>query len=759
MMLAVLALTSLLTFGDDPAKSAPSKKPPADSASTSSPSALSATQAPWWRVLPPGQTPRDARLTTVRTLDDYHPWEPITRMDQVEGWRERLRTKMLVGLGLHPMPPRQPIRATIHSSIDKVEYTIEKVFFETLPGHYVTGNLYRPTKGPAKRPVVLCPHGHWPEGRFYTAGEKEIEQEFKSGAERFHDGAKHPLQARMAGLARMGCTVFHYDMIGYADSKAMIHRPTLLGVEDLLRLHSITGLQTFNSIRALDFVLGLPEADPTRVMVTGASGGGTQTFLLAAIDDRVTVAFPCVMVSTAMQGGCSCENAPLLRVGSGNIEFAAMFAPKPLGLTAADDWTKDMGTKGIPELKLHYAMYRLPGHLLEKPYRPFPHNYNQVSREMMYAWANRFLGLNVADTTEKPFDSVPPKQLAVFDEKHPRPKNEKNEADLRKAWTELDERARIEREPRDAVSFDAWNHLMTGAVRSMIVDRLPRADEIEGLQIESPARHPDGLMWRIRLHRKEVRPYFPEDDVPVAVFEPAAGTPIRRTLLWVHEQGHRGLVDDVTGRVRPEVRTLLMAGVRVVSPNVFLTGEYATAAPPAMQPKKLSFNTGMFFFGYNRSVVANRAHDILTAAAWARGLPVSPGPGQPSAAPKRIEALAIGQAGPWLGVALGASDDVFERVAIDLNGFTFQSVKAFEDPMALPGALKYGDLPSLVGVGPRRDLLVGGWVVANHGPAALFVRRLSARGPDVRPTKVVTDRGAEFQARAIAWLTEAAPTR
>ena len=85
--------------------------------------------------------------------------------------------------------------------------------------------------------------------------------------------------------------------------------------------------------------------------MTGASGGGTQTFILCAIDPRVQVAFPAVMVSTAMQGGCTCENACVLRVGTGNIEFAALFAPKPLGMTAANDWTKEMATKGFPELK------------------------------------------------------------------------------------------------------------------------------------------------------------------------------------------------------------------------------------------------------------------------------------------------------------------------------------------------------------------------------------------------------------------------
>ena len=107
-----------------------------------------------------------------------------------------------------------------------------------------------------------------------------------------------------------------------------------------LRLQSIMGLQTWNAIRALDFLASLPDVDPERLAVTGGSGGGTQSILLGAIDDRIKVSFPNGMVSTSMQGGCYCENCNYLRVGTGNVELAALFAPKPQAMTAADDWTR-----------------------------------------------------------------------------------------------------------------------------------------------------------------------------------------------------------------------------------------------------------------------------------------------------------------------------------------------------------------------------------------------------------------------------------
>src|SRR5262249_38767403 len=161
----------------------------------------------------------------------------------------------------------------------------------------------------------------------------------------------YPPQARCAQLARMGCVVFHYDMVGYADSQLIPHRQGFTDAQAELRLQSFMGLQTFNSLRALDFLLGLPDVDPQRIVVTGASRGGPQTFILCAIDDRPAAAVPAVMVSTAMQGGCICENCSHLRVGAGNIDLAGLFAPKPLAMSGANDWTKEIETKGLPELK------------------------------------------------------------------------------------------------------------------------------------------------------------------------------------------------------------------------------------------------------------------------------------------------------------------------------------------------------------------------------------------------------------------------
>jgi dienelactone hydrolase len=391
------------------------------------------------RVLQPGQAPADKRLDTPRTLNDaYHPWEPPASLPAWEQERQAIRERILVGLGLWPMPPAIPLKPVIHGKIERDNYTIEKVFFASHPGHYVSGNLYRPKNVSGKAPGVLCPHGHWANGRFYEISEQNAKtQQIDVGAEKFMSGARYPLQARMVHLARMGCIVFHYDMVGNADSTTIGHRQGFTDLEAQLRAQDFMGLQTWNSIRSLDFLLSLPDVDPTRIGVTGASGGGTQTFMLCALDSRPTVAFPAVMVSTGMQGGCVCENCSYLRIGINNIAITALTAPRPLAMSGAEDWTKEIETKGLPELKKVYSLYGKPELVHAKQYLQFGHNYNQVSREMMYAWFNKHLNLGLPEPIqEKDFTPVPPAELSVYDKDHPRPADSAPAEKLREYLTQ-----------------------------------------------------------------------------------------------------------------------------------------------------------------------------------------------------------------------------------------------------------------------------------------------------------------------------------
>jgi dienelactone hydrolase len=620
--------------------------------------------------------PKDSRLT-AKDYEGYFPWTPPPTKEAWEARRKRVREQVLVANGLWPLPEKTPLKPVIHGKIDREGYTVEKVFFASYPGHYVSGNLYRPKGKEGKFAGVLCPHGHWANGRFHDAGEKAARAEVDQGAEKTVEGGRYPLQARCAQLARMGCVVFHYDMVGYADSKQIGHRAGFTDPEGELRLQNFMGLQTWNSIRALDFLLGLPDVDPARVGVTGASGGGTQTFILCGIDDRPTAAFPAVMVSTGMQGGCICENAPYLRQNGGNIELAGLFAPKPLGMSGANDWTKEIETRGLPQLKQLYKLYGAEDKVMAKAYKQFGHNYNQVSRELMYNWFNKHLKLGHKEpVVEEPFVPVPPKELSVYDAQHPLPKDAVNVHGLRRYLTEEADKQLQALMPKDAGSLKEFRRVLGTALRVMINDTLPAGDDVEVVRARTPAMK-DGVEWApVGLSRRGQGEAFRVLELKPADWN---GT----VVVWVHPDGLTGVQQG--GKLLPGAQDILKKKSAILVVEPFLTGpKSAEAEAPISKHEKKTGYAG-YTTCYNRPVLANRVHDILTAVAYARG---------PMKA-KQIHLAGFDRAGPWVVLARGLCGEAVARTAADLDRFRFERILSRTDDMMLSGALKYGGLPAL----------------------------------------------------------------
>ena len=636
----------------------------------------------------PGGKLDDARLKPLRTLNDpYHPWQPAGSRGDWERQAEAIREQILVSNGLWPMPPKTPLDSVIHGKLNRDDYTVEKVFFASLPGHYVTGNLYRPKKVDGKAPGVLCPHGHWANGRFYDAEERKAQQEIESGAEKHMAGARYPLQARMVQLARMGCVVFHYDMVGYADSAPIEHRAGFTDAVAGLWLQNAMGLQTWNSIRALDFLLSLPEVDPERIGVTGASGGGTQTFMLGAIDPRPAVAFPAVMVSTAMQGGCVCENADYLRLGINNIAIAALFAPKPLAMSGADDWTIDIETRGLPELRQVYSLFGKPDLVHAKCFPQFGHNYNQVAREMMYEWFNKHLNLGFeSPIREQDFEPIPPGQLSAFDEQHPRPEDAKSADELREYLTEIARQQFEELLPTSAEQLAEYRRVVGTAARVMLDSGVPQAGEIEVRSefAETPETGPPVLGGT--LSRKGAG-----EAIPFVLRRPENFN--GRVLLWIDGSGSSRLFEEGHREI---VRSILQTGTAVASGDVFLTGAFLQDGRQPTIPVNESYHG--YTFGYNRPVLSNRVRDILTLVGY-----VAAQDGVTS-----VDLAGTGDAGGWVLLARGLAGDRVRRTVADLHGFHFGKISEATDPMFLPGALKYGDIGGLIALAAPGELMVCG---------------------------------------------------
>ncbi len=708
------------------------------------------------RALPEGERPNDARLGRLKDLDGYFPFDPPSSKEQWAQRTEQLQRQLKVALGLWPLPTRSPLNAVVHSPIEKDDYIVEHVYFESMPGFFVTGNLYRPKKGDGPFPGVLCPHGHWSDGRFTDAGVAAVKGDIAKGGEKSDEGGRSPLQARCVHLARMGCVVFHYDMIGYADNMQLSfelahrfakQRPEMISEANWglyspqaeSHLQSIMGLQTYNSIRALDFLTNLPNVDAKRIGVTGASGGGTQTFLLCAVDPRPTVAVPAVMVSTAMQGGCTCENASLLRIGTGNVEIAGLFAPKPLGLTAADDWTKEMETKGYPQLRELYRLLGATDNVMLWANLQFGHNYNYISRIAMYGWMNEHLGLGQKDSfDERPYDRLTTEQMTVWNDSHPRPQGGDEFERKLLRWLTDDARKQLEAlAPSDEKSLRAFRDVVGGAVDVVIGRGLPKPADLEHEAIHKNPR-PNYLEIASLLRN---RPQG--EELPMIFLHPANWN--GQAVLWVSELGKAGLYQD-DGELQPQVKKLLDSGASVAGIDLFQQGEFLADGKAITQTRRVNNprEAAAYTHGYNHALFAQRVHDILTAVAFIKNHDL---------APKQVAVVGLGESGPWVAAARAQARDAIDRAVIDTGGFRFGKVNDIRDPSFLPGGAKYFDLPGMLALSAPHAV----WLAGERGAASPVLQAAYAAAGAKDKLTIYPGESNGAAHAATDWLIEQAP--
>lgn len=335
--------------------------------------------------------------TQSKTYTSLRDWEKRAQL---------IRKQILKGAGLEKFPKKCSLNPWIGTKRVYDGYQVQNVAFESLPGIFVTGSLYTPIVSKGKLPGIISPHGHWSKpgdvGRYRPDAQK-----------------------RFAAFARMGAMVFAYDMVGYGQMGELgwIHKhPEALK------------LQLWNSIRCLDFILEMG-ADPEKIACTGASGGGTQTFLLTAVDQRVKVSVPVVMVSAYFFGGCVCESGMPIHKDVGfqtnNVEIAACAAPRPMLLVSdGDDWTKNNPKVEMPHLKYIYQLFG-KADLVQNVHLPNDkHGYDLNKRAAVYPFLAKYLGLDLSkamnlDGTvrEEMIVIEDQKALYPFSDQHPFPAN------------------------------------------------------------------------------------------------------------------------------------------------------------------------------------------------------------------------------------------------------------------------------------------------------------------------------------------------
>lgn len=288
-------------------------------------------------------------------------------------WKARaatIRAGILKGAGLDPFPKRTPLNVVAGPERAHDGYIAQNVRFESLPGFYVTGTLYRPAHGTGSFAGILLPHGHF----------------------RGPDGGRFQpdLQVLAATLARSGAVVFAYDMVGWGESDQFPHKhPTALT------------MQLWNSIRALDYLESRSDVDPRRLAVTGASGGGTQTFLLAAVDGRLAVSVPVVQVSAHFFGGCECESGLPIHEGEGyatnNADIAALAAPRPqLIVSDGKDWTQNVPVVEYPYIRRVYSLLGAESVVANAHFADEGHDFGPSKQAAAVAFLARHLRLDTS---------------------------------------------------------------------------------------------------------------------------------------------------------------------------------------------------------------------------------------------------------------------------------------------------------------------------------------------------------------------------
>jgi len=316
-----------------------------------------------------------------------------------DAWKKRaaqIKANILRGAKLEQLPAPCPLNPIVHSHRELDGYCVANVALEALPDFFVTGNLYTPANPPASMPGILVAHGHLENGRRHESTQKLA-----------------------ASLARMGATVFTWDMLGFGESTLCEHKhPQALRI------------QTYSSMRALDFLLSQPGVDADRLAITGASGGGTQSFLLAAVDDRIDVSAPVVQVSAHFYGGCICESGMPIHVGDGietnNVEIAASFAPKPqLIVSDGGDWTANTPAVEFPYIRRIYDFLGAGQNVENAHFADEGHDYGPSKRKAVYNFFAKQLKLDPTKISngEGAFDEsfvtvLGLEELAAFDDIH-----------------------------------------------------------------------------------------------------------------------------------------------------------------------------------------------------------------------------------------------------------------------------------------------------------------------------------------------------
>ena len=302
-----------------------------------------------------------------------------------EARKDSLRREVRQLLGIDQLLPLCAQEAPRYTKIRKFDgYSVQNFCLKTVNGHTVCGSIYAPlSKG--KHPLIICPNGHFTNGRYGTVQ-----------------------QQRLGTLARMGAVCVDYDLWGWGESADEVGKEAHQTAEAHV-------MQALNGIRILDWMIQRKDVDTQRVGVNGGSGGGTQTVLLTVLDDRYTAANPVVSMSSWFDGGCPCESGmPIQLAGGGtcNAELAAMFAPRPMMVVSdGGDWTSTTPEVEFPYLQRIYSFYNAQDKVSNIHLPKERHDFGPNKRNAVYRFFIDTFGLDESKLDESKVTIEPEEAL------------------------------------------------------------------------------------------------------------------------------------------------------------------------------------------------------------------------------------------------------------------------------------------------------------------------------------------------------------
>ena len=429
------------------------------------------------KVLGPSQADQNLsdyfKLHAVRLAD-----RSLADIKDLKTWeqkRKQYREQLFEMLGLSPLPPKTDLKPEITGKIESDGFIVENITFQSRPGLYVTGNLYRPLKQEGKVPAILYVCGH--------GGVK------KNG---ISYGNKVHYQHHGEWFARNGYVCLTIDTLQLGEIEGLHHGTYREGMFWWLsRGYTPAGVEAWNCIRALDYLQSRPEVDGEKLGVTGRSGGGAYSWWIAALDERIKAAVPVAgitnlknyVIDGAVEGHCDC----MFMVNTYQWDYAqvaALVAPRPL-LISNTDKDSIFPLDGVVDvynstMKI-YELYGVPEHL-GLQITEGPHKDTQELRIHAFRWFNQYLkgDDSLIEMAATKFHS--PEELRVFKKLPADQKNAKiQESFVATAKPEI---------PQDSAEW----HQMTENWKNLLLKKTFRAwPEKVDSNVKVETSHRDGL--------------------------------------------------------------------------------------------------------------------------------------------------------------------------------------------------------------------------------------------------------------------------